>query len=91
MGVTREQAHWIASGYLRRNPINGRIVYKVLAYDEITSRKPCLYNVSEESLKQSWIAYTEIPEVFALQSSIIVVVLKDNGKIIYAGSASDEG
>ena len=91
--ITREQAHWTASGFLRQNwPELICEITNVLTLDEITFREPCLYGVSDEDLGQSWIAYCHKPEMLPmLCSSTIIVISKDTGKVIYSGSANDEG
>ncbi len=93
MTMTREQAHWTASGYLRKHHPGGCTeINKMLDLDEFPSRKLCLYNVSAEVLSRSWIAYCHNPEdVCTLKSSTIIVISKDTRKVIYAGSAGDEG
>lgn len=82
--ITRERAHEIATG-AADGPIR-----KVLSLDEITAAKPCIYGFSEETLKEYWIAYVDRP-VIGLQSSDVVLVSKEDGRVAYIGDAADEG
>jgi len=62
----------------------------VLRWEEITSRKPSMYMVRPVSLHDCWICYLE-PKGMMLTSSEIIVVARETGEVVYAGSASDEG
>lgn len=63
-------------------------IYRVLSLDEMTGRAPCLYGVS---LSDCWIAYVETSGPPALRASTIIVIDRASGRIIYRGSANDEG
>lgn len=56
--------------------------------NEITARHPNLYG--GPNLAECWIVYAEQPPT-ALRSSAIVLVSRQTGKVLYAGSANDEG
>ena len=101
MGVTREQAHAIASAHLARNPLprhrgafeadrgdRQSTIREVVPGDEVT-RAPVPYGL-REPLADCWVAYIE-SDAIAIQSSDIVVITKRTGEIIYCGSANDEG
>jgi hypothetical protein len=63
----------------------------VLDIEEVTGRL-CLYNVSDEALSRSWVTYCYNPEdIWILKSSTVIIISKDTRKVIYAGSAGDEG
>lgn len=85
--VSRDEAAEIARNDVQTHQL-GLGVSKILSIDEITGRLPYVYNVS---LSECWIAYVETLPLLALDSSTIVVIARDTGKVVYHGSASDEG
>jgi hypothetical protein len=105
--ITREQAHWIARKYVRKHLPGGcSEIRAVRSSDELSGRRPFLFEWPDErlcrfpefdgdldSLNHSWIAYCERPkdEPLMLCSSTIIIISKDSGKILYAGTALDEG
>lgn len=60
----------------------------VRCLDEIKAAKPILYGVN---LEDAWVVYIEQVGPLALQPSVIVVVDRESGSILYRGSAHDEG
>jgi len=93
MTIAREQALWTVNGYLRKLFSTGYTgIREVLSVDEVTTRKLCLSNVSDEPLCRSWIAYCNHREDGSwLRNSTIVVIVKNAGKINYVASAGDKG
>ncbi|MBU4492095.1 MAG: hypothetical protein KKD69_06495 [Euryarchaeota archaeon] len=91
--VTREQAFTIATSCLSSHPAPYLMVgiSKVFTYEEINFRSPTMYNFPPDKIKNYWIAYIEGPRKFALCSSNIVMISKENGSVDYVGSANDEG
>ena len=87
--MTRDEARQIASDYLRQRGRDVRIRH-VLLWDEITVRKPAPYFTSPVRPEDCWVCYLE-SQVMMLASSEIVLVTRDTGEVVYAGSASDEG
>lgn len=85
--VSREAAAEIAVRYARDRHL-GWEVAKVLSEDEISSRKPFLFDVP---LTNSWIAYLKADHPMMIQSSTIVVIDRASGRVVYGGSAFDEG
>ena len=84
----REEAGRIAQDYLAGHPGGGaRGIRAVYSLEEIPFRKPCLYGVP---LENRWVCYVDGP-LTGLRSSGIIVVAKDTGAVVYAGSACDEG
>ena len=91
-GITREQACEIAAQYLQQKSWGNFKVNKVLAWDEINFRKPCIYYVRPFDIEKCWIAYLDGPWTgLALKSSDIAIISRDSGEVVYAGTASDEG
>lgn len=85
--VSRQEARAIAEQHLTPP---GTGIAQVLAFDELQGRRVNLYNVSGESLQDCWIAYVERP-LRGLFSSSIIVISRRTGRVIYNGSANDEG
>jgi hypothetical protein len=67
--------------------------FQAYALDEIKWQRPCLYGVEDldAALERSWIVYVRQTKLVMLKSSYVVIVSKNDGVIIYAGSAHDEG
>jgi len=76
--ITREKAAEIAAG-------RGKVT-KVLSIEEV-SRPPHIYGLDD--LKAYWITYLEWER--PIQDSLVVLVSKDDGRIVYEGGAGDEG
>ena len=89
--IPREQALRIANDYVKKYPERGlTFAQKIFDFEEINFSKPQPYGVPSEEISKAWIAYCE-PNFSALQSSLIIVVSKETGEVIYSGSADDEG
>ena len=55
-------------------------------------RRPCIYGLSTEMLRQCWIAYAGRPVgCCTVTSSDIIVAAQETGEVVFCGSASDEG
>ena len=61
---------------------------ELLEICEIPSRSWCIYNEPKE---ECWYIYVHQKEAIFLQSSTIIFISKYSGKILYFGSANDEG
>jgi hypothetical protein len=67
---------------------------EVFSWEEVLPfRRPGgLYGIDQQAVERAWICYVDDgTSGFALKSSTIIVVSKETGCIIYAGSADDEG
>jgi hypothetical protein len=87
--ISKEQALEIAKRFLEES---GR-TYEL---DGPRSYEECgrlyIYKVKPFREEDCWFFYLqEIPRVHALRSSTILVISKENGKVMYFGSAGDEG
>ena len=90
--ITREQVAAIAANNLMwHKEVSGYQIRSVLRLEEIRARHPNVYGLSPEDLKTSWIAYLHDPSFFGLRSSTIIVISRATGRVIYLGSACDEG
>lgn len=85
--ISREQAAEIAKSDVLAHGL-GIGVRAVLLPEELTGRGPVLYGVD---LGDCWIAYIEQSGGPAQRSSTIVVIGRENGQVVYRGSANDEG
>jgi hypothetical protein len=85
--ISREDAKEIATFDTLFHKL-GFAVSAVRSVDEICYATPVLYNVN---LNNAWIAYIEPVGQHAIQASVIVVVDRDTGLVLYRGSANDEG
>lgn len=96
---TRESARQIIERHLRRSgETEARIRNLLDAADPAFWRLPLrlgrLYRPEGEPihLDRCWIAYLEYPgQELCLRSSTVVLVYKDTGKVVYHGSADDDG
>jgi hypothetical protein len=91
--ITRDQAAQIATDILRSKSEAGRYeVQYVVTVDEITWRRPHSgYGVDRDILEDSWIAYLHDRTFVGLRSSTVLVLARNDGRLIYFGSAHDEG
>ena len=85
--ISREEAANIARSYAIAHDL-GESVRSVVLLQEITGRVPMIYAVA---LDNCWIAYIENRHPLKICSSTIVVVGREQGNVIYGGSAMDEG
>jgi hypothetical protein len=90
--ITRDQARTISEEYLAQHgPIDDATgVGEVVCLRELKCRAPSIYGLSPEKLNNAWIVYLNRP-LIALRSSAIIVVCWSTGKVLYFGSAHDEG
>jgi broad specificity phosphatase PhoE len=86
-GVSRESARTIGLRAIAERKL-GQGVRSVCALDEV-ARAPALYGGPD--LSQCWLVYADVGEPVALRSSIVVLVDRVSGEVLYAGSANDEG
>ena len=87
--LSREQAREIAEVAVIEHRL-GFEIDRVVSLEEVSGRPPCHY-LAAGSLDRSWIAYVKPGLPLRLRSSDVVVIDKESGEIIYAGSAGDEG
>jgi hypothetical protein len=88
--VTREEALEIASAYeAKHRPFDCVGIERVLSLDEVNSARLNPY-YSGPPLRECWIAYAERGRLM-IQSSDVILTSKATGKVVYAGSANDEG
>ena len=90
--ISRDDARVIAEEALRTHGAlkGGTGVGEVLSGDELVGRRISVYSVTPIDWDNCWVAYMK-REVFGLFSSLIVVISKVDGAVIFAGSANDEG
>ena len=84
--ISREIAAQVALEEERERGI-GTEITQVLALSEICGAAPCIYGTD---ISNSWIAYVKMQRL-CLQASTIIAVDRTTGKVIYWGSAGDEG
>ncbi|MDO9567249.1 MAG: hypothetical protein Q7J15_10965 [Candidatus Desulfaltia sp.] len=91
--ISRSEAFEIANKYVKTCPLEECVgIREILSIEEIVCRRPCIYGHPDEKMKNYWIAYLSIPSKrIMLSSSTILLISKETGEIIYAGSANDEG
>ncbi|MBS0565779.1 MAG: hypothetical protein JSS59_00005 [Proteobacteria bacterium] len=90
--ISREQATQIAEAEALAHQLGER-VDRVVLFDEITWREPCLpyFFSPAPDLPQCWIAYIEPSGRPSIRASTIVAVHRETGEVVYRGSAGDEG
>jgi hypothetical protein len=82
--ITRAAAQWRAEQYLLKWTFKGAKVR-----DGAAARLG-IYNRGSWTGKDVWVVYKNSDEL-ALKSSEVVVVCKRTGRVLYEGSANDEG
>jgi hypothetical protein len=85
--ISRGQAREIAESVVISQKL-GRGVLNVVSVDEIQGRVPSIYGVPD--LVGVWVAYVA-RELVGLRASLVVLVSRATGDVVYAGSANDEG
>lgn len=85
--ISREEALSIAAAEIITRRLGTGAREALLAHER-SGRLPLLYN--GPNLADCWIVYAERPLV-GLRSSSVVLVSRESGAVLYAGSASDEG
>lgn len=89
--ISREAAAETAELYARAHGLGTR-TSAVTTLQEIRDsgrREPNLYTVAD--WRNCWIAYIEDPDWAWLRSSTIVIIDPDDGSVVFAGPAGDEG
>lgn len=90
--VSREGALEIANAFLfsGQSSICGNGIEGVYSLEELKGRRLVVRPWSLD-LSHCWIAYVARPFTGMLYSSDVIVVDKETGAVLYAGSAHDEG
>ena len=93
--VNREEARRIAADYLkahlRENCDGIEKVTTIAELEEFMIRRPCVYGLPAEKLRQCWIAYAGRPAgCCTVTGGDIIVVAQRTGEVVFCGSASDE-
>ena len=93
MCCTRSDAEHLAQKYHADQQNLAGSAFQAYGLDEIKWQRPCLYGVEDLDavLARAWIVYVRQSELMMLKNSYVVIVSKDDGAILYAGSAHDEG
>ena len=89
--VSREQAAYLVHEYLKGRPeLAAYQVGDVKDLGEIRSKEPRPSGLSSEELADAWIVYfTGGPK--SLGESVIAVVAKADGRVLFLGDAAEEG
>ena len=90
--ISLQQADQIAAEALNFVP-EGTVfdIDSVVTVEEITGQLPVAYITSNESIGDCWIIHLKPKRIAGLCSSIIALVSKATGNIVYLGGAGDEG
>lgn len=90
--ISREDARGIAATHVAGK---GGVISEVLDAGEGGFRSPKIYDPNKKiALSRCWVAYQEKkrnPGVISLESSMVILVSKETGRVLYYGSAHDEG
>lgn len=91
--ISREQAAQIATGLLRSKPEASTYeVHSVVTLDEINWQRPtAAYGVGGDIFQSNWIVYLADEEFVGIKASTIMVLARVDGRLLYFGSAHDEG
>ena len=88
--ITKEKATDIAIEHIRKNIHNLISVDKVCDVFELRGGAPIIYSTPVND--RCWFVYLNNHFAgYGLKSSDIIIVSKDTGKVLYFGSANDEG
>ncbi len=85
--ISRAEAEQIANDTIRAHAL-GSGVRELYRLSELPFRAPAIYGGPD--LERCWIVYAERP-VPGLRASTIVLVDVESGRVLYQGSANDEG
>jgi hypothetical protein len=85
--ISRDEALRVGAAEIAKRGI-GTGARAAYLHSEIDWRAPLLYG--GPNLDDCWIVYAERP-ITGLESSTIVLVSRETGAVLYAGSAYDEG
>lgn len=78
----------IQSAALQRAAELGKVLTTLVTYENVTSAPPRVYGAD---LSGCWIAYLQRPVIDRLESSYILAFDPVDGRLVYEGSAYDEG
>jgi len=86
--ITREEARAIAEEFLSHSPVplDGNSIGEVHAVPEAGS-----LSIYGAPVEECWIAYVNRPFTGIVRSSTVLLISRRTGKVVYAGSANDEG
>ena len=87
--ISRDQAREIAEREIIARGL-GTGVKTVYRPDELDGRALRNIYYTGPALRQWWVAYAARPFI-GLMSSNVVLIDRENGAVLYAGSANDEG
>lgn len=65
-------------------------MFKGATVQDGATAKLCIYNRGDWSANDVWVVY-KIPKDIALKSADVILVCKRTGRVVYEGSACDEG
>ena len=90
--VSREEALEIAKAYLfsGESRVCGNGIRGVYSLEELKGSRLGLLEISYQ-LSRCWIAYVARPFTGMISSSDVILVHRETGAVVYAGSAQDEG
>lgn len=88
--MSRDQAKQLAEQFLCHTGGNKCVVDRIVDLSELTTRHPTVYGVEIDDT--CWIACVRGPSSgTVIKSSDIIVLSKEDGRVLYFGSANDEG
>ena len=82
--ITRAEARRRAERYVFNRMFGGAKV------QDGATAKLCIYNPRGWSAKDVWVVYKN-PKAIVLKSADVILVCKRTGRVLYEGSANDEG
>jgi len=82
--ITRAEARRRAERYVFNRMFRGASV------QDGATAKLCIYNRGDWSANDVWVVYKN-PKEIALKSAEVILVCKRTGRVLYEGSAGDEG
>lgn len=82
--ITRTEARRRAERHVLNRMFKGATV------QDGATAKLCIYNRGDWSANDVWVVY-KIPKDIALKSADVILVCKRTGRVLYEGSACDEG
>jgi hypothetical protein len=82
--ITRAEAQRRAKRHVLNRPFKGATVR------DGAEAKLSIYIRGDWSVKDAWVVYKK-PKEIALKSSDVILVCKRTGRVLYEGSAGDEG
>ncbi len=82
--ITRAEARRRAERYVFNRMFRGASV------QDGATAKLCIYNRGDWSANDVWVVY-KTPKEIAFKSADVILVCKRTGRVLYEGSANDEG